>query len=281
MNEATLHFYQVDAFTDQPFRGNPAVVCLTDQPLHRRTLQAIAAEMNLSETAFVHPLDDRTWREARTFSLRWFTPTTEVRLCGHGTLATAAVLFDAVEVETEEIRFETRSGSLMAQMTERGFALDFPSDIPRPRDLPEGLLEALSVEASALEQVAYARKTQNLLIHLKTPELVRGLTPDFVRLGEITSAADVHGPIVTAAGAAPYDFISRYFAPAIGINEDPVTGSAHTVLGPYWAERLDKEDLFAYQASRRGGELRVRVLSDKRVQLVGEAVIVAEGELRF
>ncbi len=279
MTEITLPFYQVDAFTDQPFRGNPAVVCLAAEPLNRRTLQAIAAEMNLSETAFVHPLDDRSWREAHTFSLRWFTPTTEVRLCGHATLATAAVLFRELEVKADEVRFETRGGSLRAQMTDVGIALNFPADAPRARDLPEGLLDALDVQAEDIVHVAYAPKTKNLLLQLQTAELVRELTPDFARLGAITSAADVHGPIVTAVGVTPYDFISRYFAPAIGINEDPVTGSAHTVLGPYWAERLGKTEFLAHQASSRGGELRVRLFSADRIALIGDAVTVARGEL--
>ena len=279
MADLTLTFYQVDAFTDHPFRGNPAVVCLAAAPLNRRTLQAIAAEMNLSETAFVHPLDDPAWREARTFSLRWFTPTTEVRLCGHATLATAAVLFRELAVEADKVRFETRSGALLAERAEAGVALDFPADKPHPHEPPEGLVDALGVEAAAVEQVAYAPQTRNLLIHLKTAERVRGLTPDFARLAEITTTADVHGPLVTAAGAAPYDFISRYFAPAIGINEDPVTGSAHTVLGPYWAERLDRTEFRAYQASQRGGELHVRLLPNDRVALIGEAVTIARGEL--
>jgi PhzF family phenazine biosynthesis protein len=281
METTTLSFYQVDAFTDQAFGGNPAVVCLATQPLNKRTLQAIAAEMNLSETAFVHPLDDQAWPAVQTFSLRWFTPTTEVRLCGHATLATAAVLFRELGVRAEEIRFETRSGALMAQATEQGIALDFPADVVRARELPVGLLDALGVGKDAVENVVYARKTQNLLVHLETAALLRGLKPDFAELAEVTDVADVHGPIVTAAGVPPYDFVSRYFAPGVGINEDPVTGSAHTVLGPYWAERLGKTELFAYQASKRGGEVRVRVLPNERVQLVGQAVVVAEGVLRL
>jgi PhzF family phenazine biosynthesis protein len=279
MEKATLSFYQVDAFASSPFQGNPAVVCLADQPLNKQTLQAIAAEMNLSETAFVHPLDDRPWSVARTFSLRWFTPTTEVRLCGHATLATAAVLFREVEVETAEVQFETRSGTLLAQMTDQGIALDFPADPPHSYPPPAGVLEALGIEDDDIETVAYAPKTHNLLIHLKSAALVRNLTPDFVTLGALTTAADLHGPIVTAPGAPPYDFVSRYFAPGVGIDEDPVTGSAHTVLGPYWSERLGKMELFAYQASKRGGEVRVRLTAENRIMLIGQAVVIAKGSL--
>ncbi|MGC9398672.1 MAG: PhzF family phenazine biosynthesis protein [Anaerolineae bacterium] len=277
--ENTLPFYQVDAFTTRPFRGNPAAVCLTQQPLNRRTLQAIAAEMNLSETAFVHPLDDQPVAKARTFSLRWFTPTTEVRLCGHATLATAAVLFRELQVTANEIRFETRSGGLLARRVEAGIALEFPADPPRPWEMPPDVGVALGVTAADVEATAYAPQTRNLLIHLKSAALLRALTPDFAKLGAVTAAANVHGPVVTAAGDPPYDFISRYFAPAIGINEDPVTGSAHTVLGPYWGGRLNKTEFFAYQASERGGELHVSLMPEGRVLLVGEAVIVAGGLL--
>jgi PhzF family phenazine biosynthesis protein len=202
-----------------------------------------------------------------------------VRLCGHATLATAAVLFREVEVETAEVQFETRSGTLLAQMTDQGIALDFPADPPHPYPPPAGVLEALGIEDDDIETVAYAPKTHNLLIHLKSAALVRNLTPDFVTLGALTTAADLHGPIVTAPGAPPYDFVSRYFAPGVGIDEDPVTGSAHTVLGPYWSERLGKTELFAYQASKRGGEVRVRLTAENRIMLIGQAVVIAKGSL--
>ncbi len=279
MTKESVPIYQVDAFTETAFTGNPAAVCLTEQPLNRKTLQAIAAEMNLSETAFVHPLDGRAWQEAETFSLRWFTPTVEVRLCGHGTLATAAVLFREVGVATDALRFETRSGSLFARRKEVGIALDFPADPTNEREAPEGLYDALNVAARDVVAVRYAPRTQNLLVHLTSAALVHELTPAASELAEVVAAANVHGPIVTARGHAPYDVISRYFAPAMGIPEDPVTGSAHTVLAPYWAEILEQEALFAYQASERGGELHVRLLERGRVEIIGEAVTVIKGEL--
>lgn len=279
MTEETIPIYQIDAFTAEPFKGNPAAVCLADQPLNTRTLQAIAAEMNLSETAFVHPLDGRPWREAETFSLRWFTPTVEVRLCGHGTLAAAAALFREVGVKTDTVRFETRSGSLFARQKEAGIALDFPADPTNERQAPEGLYDALGLNAEDGVAVRYAPRTQNLLVHLTDAALVHDLAPDMQTLSEVVNAANVHGPIVTARGHAPYDVVSRYFAPAIGIPEDPVTGSAHTVLAPYWAKILEQEVLFAYQASKRGGELHVRLLERGRVEIIGEAVTVVKGQL--
>ncbi len=278
MSQTTIPLYQVDAFTGQPFKGNPAAVCLLEETLPDETLRAIAAEMNLSETAFVRRLDEPGAAEPR-FALRWFTPQVEVPLCGHATLATAAVLFREVGLEADVVHFETLSGALAArQLADGRIALDFPADPPVPFDPPEGLLDTLA--DFEIEAVRYGARTHNLLIHLATPAQVRALEPDFARVMALTTGGELHGPIVTAQGEGPHDFISRYFAPWAGIPEDPVTGSAHTVLGPYWGALLGKQELFAYQASARGGELWV-TLRDDRVDIAGEAVTVVRGSLEL
>ncbi|MBN1260814.1 MAG: PhzF family phenazine biosynthesis protein, partial [Anaerolineae bacterium] len=199
-------------------------------------------------------------------------------LCGHATLATAAVLFRELHVPSDTLTFETLSGTLAARQTELGITLDFPADDPAPYTPPEGVLEALGIETP--EEVVYAAKTRKLLIRLASAGEIRALKPDFTRLKAATEAAHVQGPIVTAPGTPPYDFVSRFFAPAVGIDEDPVTGSAHTVLGPYWARRSGKTTLYAYQASARGGEVHVALLPKNRVALSGDAVVVFSGKLR-
>ncbi|MGC9469874.1 MAG: PhzF family phenazine biosynthesis protein [Anaerolineae bacterium] len=271
--------YQVDAFTGTRFRGNPAAVCLLPAPLEDALLQAIAAEMNLSETAFLERTSRRRWAAGDVFSLRWFTPRTEVRLCGHATLASAAVLFDVVGVQSSEVTFETLSGDLRARRAESGIALDFPLDPPQTCEVPHGIVEALGLSPDAVTAAACGRRTHKLLLELSQASTLRALTPDFPALLRSEEAKTYRGLVVTAAGGEDYDFISRYFAPWVGINEDPVTGSAHTVLGPYWAERLGKSHLHAYQASERGGELWVKLLEGARVELVGEATLVFEGYL--
>jgi len=277
MSNRTLPLYHVDAFTGEPFRGNPAAVCLLETPLPGETMRAIAAEMNLSETAFVHLLEKGTWESAKTFALRWFTPQVEVRLCGHATLATAAVLFREVGVETDLLHFETLSGTLTARRAATGIALNFPADPPSPYGAPDRIRELL--QEYEVETVYYAPETRNLLIHLGSADDVRALEPDFARVLAVTDQSELHGVIVTARGESPYDFVSRYFAPWVGIEEDPVTGSAHTVLGPYWGQLLGKGELFAYQASARGGELHIALLDEGRVAIAGEAVVVVRGEL--
>ncbi len=274
-----IPLFQVDAFTAQPFQGNPAAVCLLDVELPAAVMQAIAAEMNLSETAFVRPLDGTRWETASRFSLRWFTPVVEVRLCGHATLATAAVLFREAGVAAETVAFETLSGTLEARRVANGICLDFPSDPPVPVAVPEGVAAALGGVESVW--AGYGAKTRMLVLELRDAATVRQLRPDFPRLGAAMDAVGMHGPIVTAAGASLHDFVSRFFAPNLGINEDPVTGSAHTVLTPYWAVRLAKESLFAYQASARGGELWVHLLPGERVEIIGQAVVVLKGSLRL
>jgi len=275
--------YQVDAFTRVPFKGNPAAVCLLPNTLDDALMQAIAAEMNLSETAFVMPVEDMPWQETARFSLRWFTPTVEVRLCGHATLATAAVLFGAVGVQTEAVTFETLSGDLIARRVAGGsaafetIALDFPADTPVPCAPPAGALKALGVTLA--QAAAYGTRAHDLLIHLADAQQVRDLRPDFAALLACAELDSYRGVMVTAASEAPYDFVSRFFAPRVGINEDPVTGSAHTLLTPYWSALLGKTEMLAYQASARGGEIGVRLAENDRVELTGDAVVVCKGEL--
>ena len=258
--------FQVDAFTDTAFRGNPAAVVLLDAPADEAWMQPVAAEMNLSETAFVHPDGDR-------FALRWFTPTVEVDLCGHATLATAHVLWTEGHVPRETpLQFETRSGLLTCTASEDGeVCLDFPVDTPQPVTAPATLVAALGTTPLHI-----ARGKFDYLVALDSAETVRALTPD---LAALTSLGG-RGVCVTARGAegSAVDFVSRFFAPAVGIDEDPVTGSAHCMLAPYWSPRLGKSEMTAHQLSRRGGNLRVRLDGD-RVLLYGRAVTVLRGSL--
>jgi PhzF family phenazine biosynthesis protein len=275
MNE--LPIYVVDAFTAAPFRGNPASVCLLDRELSEPTMQVIAAEMNHSETAFVRPLDGSLACATR-FSLRWFTPLVEVPLCGHATLATSAVIFRELGNPALAVHFETRSGTLSARREGPSITLDFPAEDHRAACVEPEVVAALG--ARAVKAAWYARKDRNLLLHLATETEVRELAPDFARLRVARGEAPFLGVIVTAAGSDGYDFVSRYFAPWVGIDEDPVTGVAHCALAPYWAGLTGKRQMRAYQASRRGGELTVR-FNGERVDLVGEAVVVAAGLLRL
>lgn len=260
----SVPLFQIDAFADGPFTGNPAAVCLLDGPAPDDWLQAVAAELNLSETAFLWP-----WKEA--WSLRWFTPTTEVDLCGHATLASAHALWAHGGAKPERVlAFDTRSGRLTARREGEAVVLDFPADPPEPCPVPEGLVDALGCPVLG---VAHGRG--DWLVEVADAAVVRRLRPDSRRLAEVP----VPGVIVTAASDLPdADFVSRFFGPAIGIDEDPVTGSAHCILGPFWAERLGRRELVARQLSARGGRVGVR-LRDDRVELVGRAVTVLEGAL--
>lgn len=255
---------QVDAFTSEPFRGNPAAVCVLPAPREERWMQAVAREMNLSETAFVHP-------EADGFRLRWFTPNAEVDLCGHATLASAHVLWSEGHLApTLAARFITRSGQLLAVKKGEWIELDFPAEPVTMTETPRGLLEALNVTASFVGKNRF-----DYLVEVASEEIVRGLQPDFRGLAAIA----MRGVIVTShASSAPYDFVSRFFAPALAVDEDPVTGSTHCALAPYWAERLHKKEMLGYQASARGGEVHVR-LGKERVYLRGQAITVMRGEL--
>lgn len=283
MTKNTIALFQVDAFTRIPFKGNPAAVCLLPRALDDALMQTIAAEMNLSETAFVMPVGDTPRQETARFSLRWFTPAVEVRLCGHATLATAAVLFGAVGVQATSVTFETLSGDLIARRVVgepaeyETITLDFPVNTPVPCEAPAGALEALGVTSA--EAAAHGTRSRALLIQLADAQQVRDLRPDFTALLTCEELATYRAVAVTAAGEPPYDFVSRFFAPKVGINEDPVTGSAHTLLTPYWSAILGKTEMLAYQASARGGEIGVRLAENGRVELTGNAVVVFRGEL--
>lgn len=256
---------QIDAFTSQAFRGNPAAVCLLTVPAAERWMQSVAAEMNLAETAFVVGGPD-------AFGLRWFTPTVEVDLCGHATLAAAHALWEAGRLDRRTTaRFETKSGRLSAAAAGDWIELDFPSTPATPADAPPGMLDALGVAAPVHVGVSQF----DYLVEVAGEEVLRSLTPDFARLRPI----DTRGVIVTSrARSGDVDFVSRFFAPGAGIDEDPVTGSAHCCLAPYWAPKLGKTDFVAHQLSARGGVLRVRLDGD-RVTLLGQAVTVFRGEL--
>jgi len=273
----SLRIFQVDAFTEKPFAGNPAGVCLLDHPMNDSWMQNVAAEMNLPETAFLLKQKDG-------WSLRWFTPKVEVDLCGHATLATAHVLAEiGLLKEGGEAGFHTRSGLLTARSTSGGLELNFPAKPEQPASAPAGLLEAFKVDLPKAEglrevhlSVLYVGKNQfDYLIEVETEEMIRGLAPDFERL----KLVEARGVMVTARSSNPeFDIVSRFFAPAAGINEDPVTGSAHCCLGPYWMKKLGKSTLRAFQSSARGGILEVEVDGD-RVLLRGKAVTVFEGKL--
>jgi PhzF family phenazine biosynthesis protein len=260
----TTRITTVDAFTEVPFAGNPAAVCLLDSERDEVWMQQVAREMNLSETAFVRP-DERGYR------LRWFTPSVEVDLCGHATLAAAHVLWEeGREVADGVIRFETKSGTLTAARHEALIELDFPATRPEPCEAPEGLLEALGSKG----RKGVYKSRFDYLVELESADEVRRLAPDLQRL----RALRVRGVIVTAPGDGGVDVVSRFFAPGAGVDEDPVTGSAHCAIGPYWADRLGRSTLRCYQASRRGGHLIVHVAGD-RVKLRGSAVATVRGEL--
>lgn len=260
--------YMVDAFTDVPFAGNPAAVCLLDRRGEwppDAWLQLVAREMNLSETAFlVH-------REGLEFALRWFTPTVEVALCGHATLAAAHMLWDSAGVPQVPLTFATKSGLLAAAPLPTGeIELDFPACPATPHAAPEGMLEALGAEA-----VAVAKNEFDYLVELGSAAEVRTLTPNFAKL----AATECRGVIVTArSDDSRYDFVSRFFAPQAGIDEDPVTGSAHCCLSEWWGAKLGKDEMTGYQASERGGAVRVRRAAG-RVKLIGHAVTVTRGHL--
>jgi PhzF family phenazine biosynthesis protein len=262
----TLPIMQVDAFTDEPFRGNPAGVCLLPKRADDTWMQAVAAEMNLSETAFA------VRQEGNQFLLRWFTPTVEVPLCGHATLATAHILWEEKLVPSDEaIAFQTESGRLMAHRDSSWIRLNFPT-LPLVESAePDGLAEALGAQPLTV----YQNKFPAFLVELESKEAVRGLRPVIARMNE----ARIHACIVTARDSSgEYDFVSRFFAPGVGIDEDPVTGGAHCSLAPYWAARLGKTELIGHQVSKRGGLVKVRVRED-RVDILGQAVTVIRGHL--
>jgi PhzF family phenazine biosynthesis protein len=255
-------FFEVHSFTQILFHGNPAGVCPLDRWINDELMQRIAAENNLSETAFFVPKEDH-------YELRWFTPTAEVDLCGHATLATAYVLFDHLGYEGDAIRFQTQSGELMVWKDNDFLVMDFPSRPAEPTDIPEHLIAGLGRE------VKHVFKARDYMVVLENEQEVRDLQLDFTELEQV----DCTGIIVTAPGD-DVDFVSRCFAPRVGVPEDPVTGSAHSTLTPYWAERLGKSQLRAKQISERGGDLWCRQ-SEDRVQIAGHAVLYVKGFLNW
>jgi len=270
-----LPLFQIDAFAERPFTGNPAAVVLLDRAADAAWMQAVAEEMNLAETAFVAPGGEAPGGEAPglPFGLRWFTPAAEVDLCGHATLAAAHALYESGRLAPHEpARFDTASGRLTVRRVEAGgLAMDFPSTPPAACEAPPALAEALGTWPRWTGRTPF-----DLLAVLDDEAAVRSLVPDLAAVARL----DGRGLIVTAradAGAG-YDFVSRFFAPRVGVPEDPVTGSAHCALAPYWAGRLGRPALVGHQASARGGRVEVRVEGD-RVVLAGRAVTVLRGEL--
>lgn len=255
---------QVDAFTARPFAGNPAAVCMLDAARPEDWMQNVAREMNLSETAFLVP-------RGSDFDLRWFTPSVEVALCGHATLASAHVLWEDGHLPAgAAARFQTMSGLLTATRNNGWIELDFPATPESPAELPPMLAEALGAMP-----VYTGRNQFDYLVELESEKQLRSLSPDYTRLRRLPG----RGIIVTARSCDPqFDFVSRFFAPAAGVDEDPVTGSAHCCLAPYWAAKLGKTEMTAFQSSPRGGVVRVRAAGERTI-LAGQAITVLRGEL--
>ncbi|MEM9411647.1 MAG: PhzF family phenazine biosynthesis protein [Planctomycetota bacterium] len=260
-----IRIFQVDAFCEKPFTGNPACVCLMQDEKPDSWLQAVAAEMNLSETAFLWPRENR-------YQIRWFTPACEANLCGHATLASAHVVWEAKLVDpSSTIEFDSRGGPLKAEKMGDQIILDFPAKVINDESsAPDGLLDSLNAEPLYL-----GTDGTDYLLEVASEREVLDLTPDFTKLANVNA----RGVIVTArSDRANIDFVSRFFGPKVGIDEDPVTGSAHCLLAPYWAEKLNKNELKAHQASNRGGFLDVELFK-KRVFLGGKATTIFRGEL--
>nr|XP_020663637.1 phenazine biosynthesis-like domain-containing protein [Pogona vitticeps]XP_020663638.1 phenazine biosynthesis-like domain-containing protein [Pogona vitticeps]XP_020663640.1 phenazine biosynthesis-like domain-containing protein [Pogona vitticeps]XP_020663641.1 phenazine biosynthesis-like domain-containing protein [Pogona vitticeps]XP_020663642.1 phenazine biosynthesis-like domain-containing protein [Pogona vitticeps]XP_020663643.1 phenazine biosynthesis-like domain-containing protein [Pogon len=284
-----IAIFTVDAFTDQPFRGNPAAVCLLEDELEESWHQKIAREMNLSETAFIrklHPTDD--FSKSSCFGLRWFTPTSEVPLCGHATLASAAVLFQIKRNVNSTLTFVTLSGQLKARQAGDHITLDLPLYFSHPQDFQE-VKELVKIAASEMtvQDVRYSPETKKLLVRLSDVYERSDLEKLKVNTQELLLAektGKIKGLIVTLKGdchekQGSYDFFSRYFAPWYGVSEDPVTGAAHTVLSSYWSQQLGKKEMCAFQCSARGGRLKILLRDDGRLDLSGQTAIVLKGFL--
>lgn len=266
-----IPIYQVDSFAEAPFKGNPAGVCLLEHELEPELYLKIAGEMNLSETAFIVPTG-----KSDTFKLRWFTPKSEVPLCGHATLATAWIQYTELGY-SGELYYETLSGRLSVSRVHEKIKLIFPAELPNRLEVDELIEGAIGCGGKTY----YGANTQKLLVEIEKPDLLYKLRPDSKTLATLAVGVPVKGLIVTTRSSGEYDFLSRYFAPWIGIEEDPVTGSAHTVLGPYWAKKLNKNFLRAYQASDRGGELQLEILQNNKVSILGSAVTMIRGHLNL
>ncbi|XP_028999314.1 phenazine biosynthesis-like domain-containing protein 2 [Betta splendens] len=280
--------FTVDAFARLPFRGNPAAVCPLAHGLSDELYQKIAAEMNLSDTAFITRLDPSdSFTTGSKFSLRWFTPKTEVNMCGHATLASAAVLFQHKQNTNSTVVFETRSGALSVSRQGRGYVMDFPLSPPTeqdPNDFRDVIKEAVGTHP--VQDVSLCSTTKNLLVRLADScdrSVLTSLNVNPFTLQISERSGRVMGVIVTVKGSKDeqpgYDFLSRYFAPWYGVPEDPVTGSTHTVLGSYWSEKLGKKKMLAYQCSSRGGELQLEVRDDGRITMAGQTVTVLQGTI--
>jgi PhzF family phenazine biosynthesis protein len=268
-----MRIVQVDAFTDRPFSGNPAAVCVMSQAADAAWMQDVAREMNLSETAFLVPAG------AGDFDLRWFTPTVEVELCGHATLASAHVLWEDGHSADESIRFHTRSGVLGARRDDPWIELDFPSLPPIVGDVGDEIIELVGGTPVVRARGNVGGGMSGYFLEYESEEEVRGLKPDFSRLADVP---DGYVLVTAPATMDGYDFVSRFFGPPAGVDEDPVTGSAHCSLGPWWQAKLGKDELMGFQCSARGGTVRVRVGGNTgadRVRLGGRAVTVLRGEL--
>lgn len=267
-----ISVYQVDAFTSKACKGNPAAVCIVDRSIEDRVMQDIAAEMNLSETAFVVP-----FQEAGHYFIRWFTPKTEVPLCGHATLAASKVIFDCLGFVGGKILFDSAGGKLESRRHENGFTLDFPADEPVEASPADDILEAMGIRK--YRDVVYGKTTNKLVVRLHSEKEVRSVSPDFEKMKSVKLCFPVRGVGVTAEGEGDHDIVSRYFNPWAGVNEDPVTGSVHTLLAPYWSSILGKREFRALQASQRGGEILIRIMNDRRLEFIGDAVVVMQGEI--
>jgi PhzF family phenazine biosynthesis protein len=268
MEDRLTRLFQVDAFASKPFHGNPAAVCIPDVQKDEGWMMYVAAEMNLSETAFLSTQSDG-------YGLRWFTPTKEVSLCGHATLASAHILWEEGLVsDRHEIHFNTLSGLLIAKRSGKLIQLDFPARIVEPTESNVSINEALGATPVSTNRYAVPNGTIYLLEY-QSETIVRGLKPDFKRLSETDGRAII---VTGKSDSDEQDFVSRYFAPAVGIDEDPVTGSAHCYLAPYWSAKLGKTDLIGFQASQRNGYVRCKHDKD-RVYLEGSAVTISKGAL--
>jgi PhzF family phenazine biosynthesis protein len=256
-----LSIYQVDAFTKELYKGNPAAVIPLDEWLPDELMQKIGLENNLSETAFFVKKNNR-------YHIRWFTPKVEVPLCGHATLASSFVIFNMIEKDSDEIVFDSKSGELIVTKNKELISLNFPAKKPVQIDPPQTLLDAMPTEP---KEVFF---NTSFLAIFEDENIVRNMTPDLNILANIKEDG-----LIISAPAKEYDFVSRFFVPNVGINEDPVTGYAHTILTPYWAEKLGKNRMKAYQASSRGGEVFVELLKNERVKISGYAALYMMGEI--
>lgn len=275
-----IKYFHVDAFTSEQFKGNPAGVCILDEFIPTEQMQQIAAELNHSETAFVVKGSDPENRyECPLYHLKWFTPEVEVPLCGHATLAASKVLHSEYGIDKDCVTYDTLSGLLYTRKSDKGITMNFPTDKFTNMEPSEQLLWYMGI--SHYERAIYSDQLNKIIIELGSEKEVRRLLPDFEKLKRLDLEFDIRGVAVTCKGEGKYDFLTRYFNPWFGVDEDPVTGSVHTILAPYWADILGKKELLAYQASKRGGELFLSLTDDDRIELSGEAIVVMDGELRL